>query len=43
MPSHKENCPVAAGKICKEVLKNADYQLGKTKVFLKVCVSELES
>jgi myosin-7 len=36
MPSHKENCPVAAGKICKEVLQNADYQLGKTKVFLKV-------
>lgn len=35
-PSHKEDCRQAALRICKEVLKDADYQMGKTKVFLKV-------
>ncbi|CAG5128525.1 unnamed protein product, partial [Candidula unifasciata] len=34
-PSHKEDCRAASNKICSAVLKNADYQLGKTKVFLK--------
>lgn len=34
-PSHKEDCPAASAKICRAVLANADYQLGKTKVFLK--------
>ncbi|BFZ06054.1 hypothetical protein BsWGS_09093 [Bradybaena similaris] len=34
-PSHKEDCRAASGKICSHILKNADYQLGKTKVFLK--------
>ena len=35
-PSHKEECRAASTKICKAVLKDTDYQLGKTKVFLKV-------
>ena len=35
-PSHKEDCKAASNKICKAVLNNTDYQLGKTKVFLKV-------
>ena len=35
MPSHKEDCPTASAKICRAVLGTADYQLGKTKVFLK--------
>lgn len=34
-PSHKEDCREASAKICKSVLANTDYQLGKTKVFLK--------
>ena len=34
-PSHKEDCRAASAKICQAVLANADYQLGKTKVFLK--------
>jgi myosin-7 len=38
-PSHKENCPDASARICKAVLgsvgPHSDYQLGKTKVFLK--------
>ncbi|KAH9525796.1 hypothetical protein Btru_002385, partial [Bulinus truncatus] len=34
-PSHKEDCKAASSRICKAVLTNADYQLGKTKVFLK--------
>ncbi|KAL8618879.1 hypothetical protein ACOMHN_000886 [Nucella lapillus] len=34
-PSHTENCRAASARICQEVLKEADYQLGKTKVFLK--------
>ena len=36
-PSHVESdCRIAAEKICKTVLINQDYQIGKTKVFLKV-------
>jgi len=36
-PSHCEgDCRSAAEKICKTVLINQDYQIGKTKVFLKV-------
>ncbi|CAI9727339.1 myosin-VIIa-like isoform X1 [Octopus vulgaris] len=35
LASHKENCREASYKILQTVLKNADYQLGKTKVFLK--------
>ncbi len=34
-PSHKEDCRAASGRICQAVLGTADYQLGKTKVFLK--------
>ncbi|CAG5130121.1 unnamed protein product, partial [Candidula unifasciata] len=34
-PSHKEDCRAASSRICSHILKNADYQLGKTKVFLK--------
>ncbi|KAL8588845.1 hypothetical protein ACOMHN_011561 [Nucella lapillus] len=34
-PSHKEDCLAASTRICKEVLQGADYQMGKTKVFLK--------
>ncbi|CAL1540128.1 unnamed protein product [Lymnaea stagnalis] len=34
-PSHKEDCRAASTRICKAVLANADFQLGKTKVFLK--------
>uniref|UniRef100_A0A0B7B7B9 Uncharacterized protein n=1 Tax=Arion vulgaris TaxID=1028688 RepID=A0A0B7B7B9_9EUPU len=34
-PSHKEDCRAASKKICSLVLKDADYQLGHTKVFLK--------
>jgi myosin-7 len=39
-PSHKEDCPAATARICELVLgasntHNADYQLGRTKVFLK--------
>lgn len=36
-PSHKENCREASVKICKSAL-NGDFQIGKTKVFLKVSV-----
>lgn len=35
-PSFKEDCKAASSKICKAVLGDADFQLGKTKVFLKV-------
>ncbi|XP_069105456.1 myosin-VIIa-like isoform X1 [Argopecten irradians] len=34
-PSHKENCRQASEKICGTVLVGKDYQMGKTKVFLK--------
>jgi myosin-7 len=40
-PSHKEDCPAATARICQLVLgvsastRSGDYQLGKTKVFLK--------
>ena len=35
-PAHKQDdCKSTTRLICKEVLKNADYQLGNTKVFLK--------
>ena len=34
-PSHKEDCKAASTRICQAVLGTADYQLGKTKVFLK--------
>ncbi len=35
-PSHMEECRGASKKICQAVLGSADFQLGKTKVFLKV-------
>jgi len=35
-PPHQENCHAAALKICKAVLGTSDFQLGSTKVFLKV-------
>ncbi len=36
-PSHREgDCRAAADKICKTALVNQDYQIGRTKVFLKV-------
>lgn len=35
-PSHAEDCRAASLKICKAVLGGADFQLGKSKVFLKV-------
>jgi len=35
-PSHVEECRAASQKICSKVLGGADFQLGKTKVFLKV-------
>ncbi|CAF1212835.1 unnamed protein product, partial [Didymodactylos carnosus] len=35
-PSHREgDCKQAADKICKTALTNKDYQIGKTKIFLK--------
>ena len=35
-PSHTVECKAASNKICKAILGQADYQMGKTKVFLKV-------
>ena len=35
-PSHTVDCRAASLSICKSVLGSADFQLGKTKVFLKV-------
>lgn len=34
-PSHKEDCKEASTRICQAVLTNTDYQLGRSKVFLK--------
>lgn len=34
-PSHNIDCVQASARICQIVLAKADYQLGKTKVFLK--------
>ncbi|ELT99384.1 hypothetical protein CAPTEDRAFT_226057 [Capitella teleta] len=34
-PPHMEECKSASNTICKSVLGGADFQLGKTKVFLK--------
>jgi len=35
-PAHKEECRAASAKICAKVLQGMDYQMGRTKVFLKV-------
>ena len=37
-PSHNEDCRAASNKISLAVLGEADFQLGKTKVFLKVVI-----
>lgn len=34
-PSVSEECKSASDKICRAILGDADFQLGKTKVFLK--------
>ncbi|KAL3848316.1 hypothetical protein ACJMK2_019184 [Sinanodonta woodiana] len=34
-PAHKEDCLAASNKICLAVLKGTDYQMGRSKVFLK--------
>lgn len=38
-PPHHENCRAATLKICQTVLGQTDFQLGRTKVFLKVTLS----
>jgi len=38
-PPHVEDCQEATLKICQHVLGNSDFQLGRTKVFLKVQLS----
>ena len=36
-PAHREgDCRAAAEKICRTALVNEDFQIGRTKVFLKV-------
>jgi len=35
-PPHLEKCEAATLKICQTVLRGSDFQLGRTKVFLKV-------
>jgi len=35
-PPHLEDCRAATLKICQTVLRGSDFQLGRTKVFLKV-------
>lgn len=35
-PAHMEDCRAASLKICQKVLSGLDYQLGRSKVFLKV-------
>jgi len=35
-PPHLEDCHAATLKICQTVLGGSDFQLGRTKVFLKV-------
>jgi len=35
-PAHKEDCRAASLKVCNYVLDGKDFQLGKSKVFLKV-------
>jgi len=40
-PSCSEECRTASDKICRAILGDADYQLGKTKVFVKVNKSDL--
>ena len=34
-PSHKIDCQAGSHRICEEILRNRDYQMGHTKVFLK--------
>ena len=31
------DCKMTSRRICKKVLGNHDWQIGKTKVFIKVC------
>lgn len=35
VPNFQDNCRQATARICQAVLGKADYQLGRTKVFLK--------
>lgn len=39
-PVHKVDCRAATARITAAVLGKADFQMGKTKVFLKVCTGE---
>ena len=41
MASHAEDCRSASNKICHAVLGDADFQLGKTKVFLKARLNDV--
>lgn len=42
-PSHKCDCKASTIKIAGTVLGQTDYQVGRTKVFLKVCALSLMS